>query len=591
MTSAYQQFFQVKQNPKTSGLKAPIGSIAKDIYQSTIYKKIGNLDTDWEIVTEALVLDGFSNLSLKSSTGTAWIRYNATSDKVEISKDTQDWQEVGTGGGGGGETLAATYALGVNAASQTMIVTADKGGGIVIDATSPSMVGATALTINRNPNFPPGGANDLALALSNYTGEMLRFQTHAALQDGWFSWFVKDTLGAAHNAGQFGAWVKNGEGSYERSGLFLNSAAELRLYTNSFGGGAELSFTDPNNKFSLGNAILQGGITVNSDPYLSLNNNTTTRLGSDNFPPRYHPAIGVKVSRSVNNVASDYSWRPIFIDTCKLTLTGTGNTLPNQVAAVYINAPEIIGDNVGTWTTVDAATVYIDGPPSAYFGNTFAGRPSALVARGDVSVRQGALVLQSGASLPVALGSTGAIRYNQNTGKLQVSENTDPWKDLIGGAGTDTNAVHVNTANEIAVITEKTDVWSGDWMLIEDLDDSNNKKKIQLGNIPPIAPRVISQTIFTDLLDFSPSGWNFAEIVRLSSNAAYNITGVDASAMQTIKHLINVGSFALTIKHEDAASASANRFLNYTGADIVLQPNTSLTIFIDSATGKVRGGI
>lgn len=50
--------------------------------------------------------------------------------------------------------------------------------------------------------------------------------------------------------------------------------------------------------------------------------------------------------------------------------------------------------------------------------------------------------------------------------------------------GTDANAIHDNVAGEIAAITEKVSPVSGDWLLIEDSADSNNKKKVQAGNLP-----------------------------------------------------------------------------------------------------------
>jgi len=47
-----------------------------------------------------------------------------------------------------------------------------------------------------------------------------------------------------------------------------------------------------------------------------------------------------------------------------------------------------------------------------------------------------------------------------------------------GGAGTDTTAIHDDTASEISAITNKATVADGDFILIEDSADSNNKKHI-----------------------------------------------------------------------------------------------------------------
>tara|TARA_R110002050_G_scaffold59892_2_gene133354 strand:- start:727 stop:1608 length:882 start_codon:yes stop_codon:yes gene_type:complete len=52
------------------------------------------------------------------------------------------------------------------------------------------------------------------------------------------------------------------------------------------------------------------------------------------------------------------------------------------------------------------------------------------------------------------------------------------------GGGTDANAVHVNVGSEISAITAKATPTSSDILLIEDAADSNNKKKITIGDLP-----------------------------------------------------------------------------------------------------------
>jgi len=52
------------------------------------------------------------------------------------------------------------------------------------------------------------------------------------------------------------------------------------------------------------------------------------------------------------------------------------------------------------------------------------------------------------------------------------------------GAGSDTTAIHDDTASEISAITEKSTPVSADMIIIEDSADSNNKKMVQVGNLP-----------------------------------------------------------------------------------------------------------
>lgn len=86
-----------------------------------------------------------------------------------------------------------------------------------------------------------------------------------------------------------------------------------------------------------------------------------------------------------------------------------------------------------------------------------------------------------------------------------------------------------------------------------------------------------------------------ATIVYLSADAARNITGISSTlgtaSVNTIgQHhiLINNGSNAITLKHQDAASTATNRLLNSTGADIVLSANQGADIYYDATAQRWR---
>ncbi len=66
---------------------------------------------------------------------------------------------------------------------------------------------------------------------------------------------------------------------------------------------------------------------------------------------------------------------------------------------------------------------------------------------------------------------------SNNKKKIQIG-------NLPGGGGTDADAIHDNVAGEIAAITEKGTPVSADLLIIEDSADSNNKKRVQIGNLP-----------------------------------------------------------------------------------------------------------
>jgi len=79
-------------------------------------------------------------------------------------------------------------------------------------------------------------------------------------------------------------------------------------------------------------------------------------------------------------------------------------------------------------------------------------------------------------------------------------------------------------------------------------------------------------------------------IVRISSNAAVNITGFAATSGGDARMLSNVGSFEITLKHSDAASTAANRILCVGNADFVIAAGGSAVIYYDETASRWRVG-
>lgn len=86
--------------------------------------------------------------------------------------------------------------------------------------------------------------------------------------------------------------------------------------------------------------------------------------------------------------------------------------------------------------------------------------------------------------------------------------------------------------------------------------------------------------------DYSPTGLSGASGLRLSSGAAYNITGLAGGSIGRIMALHNVGAYNLTLKDESASSLAANRFA--LTADITLTPDMSLLLQYDSTSSRWR---
>lgn len=128
--------------------------------------------------------------------------------------------------------------------------------------------------------------------------------------------------------------------------------------------------------------------------------------------------------------------------------------------------------------------------------------------------------------------------------------------------GTDADAIHDNVASEISAISEKASPVSGDLILIEDSADSNNKKKIQIGNIPV----------------------NADNITDGSTNAAITLTQ-ETNFTSAYTHVSSNGSDHTYID-QDVTSGSAPTF---TGTNITGLPDGSdSTAIHDNVAGEIN---
>ncbi len=85
--------------------------------------------------------------------------------------------------------------------------------------------------------------------------------------------------------------------------------------------------------------------------------------------------------------------------------------------------------------------------------------------------------------------------------------------------------------------------------------------------------------------DYDPGA---GTIVRASSDAARDITGVVAGVSGQRRQWVNVGSNNVVLKHASGSSAAANQFLNATGADITLGANEAADTWYDATSTKWR---
>jgi hypothetical protein len=95
-----------------------------------------------------------------------------------------------------------------------------------------------------------------------------------------------------------------------------------------------------------------------------------------------------------------------------------------------------------------------------------------------------------------------------------------------------------------------------------------------------------------DSMSFPDPQWVRAETVLLTSSAAFDITGFAGLTYDVNrKNLVNAGSFAITLKYENASSTAENRIRTQGGVDLVLQPDDIVTIWYDTSIARWRSDI
>jgi len=90
-----------------------------------------------------------------------------------------------------------------------------------------------------------------------------------------------------------------------------------------------------------------------------------------------------------------------------------------------------------------------------------------------------------------------------------------------------------------------------------------------------IQPEVTAAQLTANVDDYNPPGLATAGLLKVSSDAQRNITGMVAQPTNTVLYMLNVGNNRVRIQNEDVSSAAANRFsmitfVNLDGDELIL---------------------
>jgi hypothetical protein len=102
------------------------------------------------------------------------------------------------------------------------------------------------------------------------------------------------------------------------------------------------------------------------------------------------------------------------------------------------------------------------------------------------------------------------------------------------------------------------------------------------------ADAVASVVVTPSSLTADTNDWSIGtgDIFRVAGTAARNITGIAAGTSGQAILLVNVGSFALTLRHQNASSTAANRFTVPWAGDCVLAANGGAVVLVYDSTSS-----
>ncbi len=223
------------------------------------------------------------------------------------------------------------------------------------------------------------------------------------------------------------------------------------------GAGVPLRATIVNNNFDCGTG---GGIYLDDASDSMVANNLIRSAGSTLHGVRLTDASGVVIAnnRIVDSVGSNTN-DGIFLDGNSDNNLITGNKIDGDASLRY-------GINVSAAACDDNAV------SGNYLSGTFGTAEFNDAGTGTLF---------------------GPEADKWNVGELSTRTTSDfiQWDGsqfvlttVTTGGGSDTDAIHDNVAAEISVIAEKTTPITADLLVIEDSADTNNKKRLQIGNIP-----------------------------------------------------------------------------------------------------------
>lgn len=229
------------------------------------------------------------------------------------------------------------------------------------------------------------------------------------------------------------------------------------------------------------------------------------------------------------------------------------------------NVTLTIADDVGN-DQVDI-TVASSGGASGYATIQEEGTP--LTQRSTINfIGSGVTAADSGSVTNVTLDATlnALSQYNTNGLLTQTAADTFAGRTITGTSGRLT-------------VTNGDGVSGNPTLNVDTAFDTLQEDVNLTGDISP-------SQITANQNDYNPTGLSTASIIRFTTDASRNITGLAGGADGRVIIFFNVGSFDAVFKDADAGSSAANRFTF--GSDLTMAAGDSMALLYDSTTSRWR---
>lgn len=194
---------------------------------------------------------------------------------------------------------------------------------------------------------------------------------------------------------------------------------------------------------------------------------------------------------------------------------------------------------------------------------------------GNLVVRN---IYETGGPTALALASIPDGQYLRRSGSTIIGSSPSGSGDVTGPASSTDNAVVRFDSTSGKLIKNSTAILTD----AGDLTIAGLTQTAQSARSGDISPASIGAS----QNDYNPTGLSTATVLRLTSSAAYSITGLAGGADGRLITVINIGSFVITLTDEDAASTAANRFTF--GHPVPLYPGDAVSLWYDSTSSRWR---